>query len=256
MLVVSSKSVPDSLSQLWANGCSGVRVMLFGWTGARMRMRQAVFSGPCAEIRRLGCAILVGGLYPLGEAKMNALFNAAKEVSDFMSERGWPHCIIGGLAVQCWGEPRTTMDTDISLFTGWGEEEGYVSALLGRFAPRMENAHAFAIANRILLLRSDNGTDVDIALAALPFEEEMVKRAVSHEFGSGVTLPCCTAEDLFIMKAFAARPRDWVDAESIVKRRGNLDTAYILGHLSALCEMKEDQEIMKRALALLGKAHE
>ena len=39
---------------------------------------------------------------------MNAIFAAAKEVADFMQARGWEYCIIGGLAVQRWGELRTT----------------------------------------------------------------------------------------------------------------------------------------------------
>lgn len=41
---------------------------------------------------------------------MNVLFEAAKEVCEFMAVRKWEFCIIGGLAVQRWGEPRTTLD--------------------------------------------------------------------------------------------------------------------------------------------------
>ena len=37
----------------------------------------------------------------------------------------------------------------------------------------------------------------------------MIERAVVREFGPGVALPCCTAEDLFVMKTFSGRPRDW-----------------------------------------------
>ncbi len=51
---------------------------------------------------------------------MNALFEAAKEVCDFMKARHWEFCVIGGLAVQRWGELRTTLDADLTLFTGFG----------------------------------------------------------------------------------------------------------------------------------------
>ena len=51
---------------------------------------------------------------------MNALFEAAKEVGGFMSARKWRYCVIGGLAVLRWGEPRTTLDVDIALMTGFG----------------------------------------------------------------------------------------------------------------------------------------
>lgn len=182
---------------------------------------------------------------------MNVLFEAAKEVCEFMQSYGWKFCIIGGLAVQRWGEPRTTLDVDITLLTGWGDEEPYVSALLEHFASRIPEAHTFALANRVLLLKASNGRDVDIALGALPFEGEMVRRAVNLEFAPGLVLPCCTAEDLYIMKAFAGRPRDWLDAESIVMRQESLDGEYILAQLSDLCELKESPEILEQAKSLL-----
>jgi len=182
---------------------------------------------------------------------MNALFEAAQEVGAFMAEREWAFCIIGGLAVQRWGEPRTTMHADMTLLTGWGKEEPYVAAILERFESRIPDGHAFALSRRVLLIRASNGRDVDIALGALPFEAQMVRRAVPVRFAPGVILPCCTAEDLFILKAFAARPRDWLDAESVVTRQTRLDNDYILEHLAELCELKEAPDILERARRLL-----
>ncbi len=182
---------------------------------------------------------------------MNALYQAAAEVGLFMAERQWPFCIIGGLAVLHWGEPRTTLDVDMTLLTGWGEEEPYVRTLLERFESRIPDGYDFALNRRVLLLRASNGKEVDIALGALPFEEEMVSRAVWLPFAPEVTLPCCTAEDLFIMKAFANRARDWIDAESILIRQTSFDSQYALGHLVTLCELKEMPEILERARQLL-----
>lgn len=53
------------------------------------------------------------------------------------------------------------------------------------------------------------------------------------------------------MKAFAARPRDWLDAESIVIRQKYLDREYILGHLRDLCALNEAPKILERAKSLL-----
>ncbi len=103
----------------------------------------------------------------------------------------------------------------------------------------------------MLLVRASNGKDVEISLGALPFETGMVRRAKLAEFAPGLLLPCCTAEDLFIMKAFASRPRDWVDAESILARNATLDAEYILFHLADLCELKEAPEILDRVKHLL-----
>lgn len=182
---------------------------------------------------------------------MNALFEAAKEICEFMAARRWEFCIIGGLAVQRWGEPRTTLDAAMTLLTDWGEEERYVTAILDRFESRIADGHVFALTRRVLLIRASNGKDVDIALGALPFEVVMVRHATPVEFAPGLVLPCCTAEDLFIMKAFAARPRDWLDAESVVIRQACLHKQYIQGHLAELCELKEAPDILERAKRLL-----
>ena len=112
---------------------------------------------------------------------MNTLFEAAREVCAFMEEHGWKCCVIGGLAVQRWGEPRTTLDADIALLTGWGGEEAYIDALLDRFASRIEDGRPFAVAHRVLLLRASNGRDVDVTLGARPFEEEMMARSTAVE---------------------------------------------------------------------------
>ncbi len=182
---------------------------------------------------------------------MNALFEAAKEVCEFMTAYRWKYCIIGGLAVQRWGEPRTTLDADITLLTGWGDEERYVTAILEHFESRILDGHTFGVNQRVLLVRASNGKDVDISLGALPFEEGMINRAIPITFAPGLYLKCCTAEDLFIMKAFAARPRDWLDAESIVIRQSKLDVEYILSQLSDLCEMKAAPDILDRAKRML-----
>lgn len=51
---------------------------------------------------------------------MNELSLLAAELGTFCEMRGWRSCVIGGFAVQHWGEPRMTMDVDISLLTGFG----------------------------------------------------------------------------------------------------------------------------------------
>jgi len=185
---------------------------------------------------------------------LNALLKAAKEVSDFMAAQNWPHCLIGGLAVAVWGEPRTTLDADFTLLVGWGEEKTFADQLLDAFNARIADAGAFAESNRVLLLKASNGKDLDITFGALPFEEEMIRRAAPVEFAPGCMLPCCTAEDLFILKAFAGRPQDLLDAESIAVRQSAMNEDYILEHLKILCELKESQEPLMNARNLLEKA--
>lgn len=185
---------------------------------------------------------------------MNALFKAAKEVADFMRARRWKFCVIGGLAVQRWGEPRLTRDADLTLLTGFGEEERFADALLQHFQGRRPDARAFVLINRVLLIRASNDKDVDVSFGALDFEVSMLKRATPFEFDVGLTLPTCSAEDLFVMKAFAARPQDWLDIRGIAVRQGRkLNKAYIVRHLTSLCALKETPEVVEEARRILEK---
>jgi hypothetical protein len=186
---------------------------------------------------------------------MNAVFEAAREVCDFMAAQQWRYCLIGGLAVQRWGEARSTQDADLTLLTGFGKEEGYARTLLARFSSRLDNALEFSLKNRVLLIRATNGKDVDIAFGALGFEIEMIERASLFEFAPGMTLPTCSAEDLFVMKAFAGRPQDWLDVKGIAIRHGeNLDQPYLFRHLTELATLKESPEIIDQARAILRGA--
>lgn len=181
------------------------------------------------------------------------LLKAAKEVADFMATQGWSYCLIGGLAVQRWGEPRATLDADFLLVTGWGEDSNYIDPLLDRFQSRIPDAREFALENRVLLINATNGKSVDICLGALPYEYEIAQRAIPVEFHPGSTIPCCTPEDLFILKVFAARPLDWRDAEGIVARHHSFDRNYIVQQLTGLSTMKEDAEWINKAKRLLER---
>ena len=96
---------------------------------------------------------------------------AAGEVQHFCQQRQWSFCFIGGVAVQRWGEPRLTQDVDLTLLTGFGDEEKFADALLKELNPRRPDAREFALRHRVLLARTSSGVDVDVAFGAFPFEE-------------------------------------------------------------------------------------
>jgi hypothetical protein len=176
---------------------------------------------------------------------MKSLFLAAAELETFLIERGWRYCFIGGLALQRWGQPRLTNDVDLTLLAGFGNEVPYVDALLRRYKARIPNGREFALKHRVLLLQSSEGIPIDVALGGIAFEEQVVSRATRYEFLPGVSLLTCSAEDLVILKAFADRPRDWGDVETIIARqRAQLDWSYILKQLEPLCQLKGAPEIV------------
>jgi len=178
---------------------------------------------------------------------MTPLLEAAFELERFFAERGWRSCLIGGIALLRWGEPRFTRDVDSMLFTGFGREGEFISPVLSAgYRPRIPDTAQFARRNRVLLVYSRNGVPLDIALAGLPFEALVVDRASPFEFEAGCSLTTCSAEDLIVLKLFAFRTRDLPDVETIVLRqRSSLDWAYIETQLSPLAEVKGQPEIME-----------
>lgn len=76
----------------------------------------------------------------------------------------------------------------------------------------------------------------------MPFEESTIQRASEGEYLPGISLRTCSAEDLIVHKAFAARPKDWLDIEGIVLRQAVLDWHYIEAQLVPLLDLKEEPE--------------
>ena len=191
---------------------------------------------------------------------MNDLLDIARELQSFCDRQGWNSCVIGGLAVLRWGEPRVTRDVDLTLLTGFGTEESFVRVLLAEYPARVADPIPFARKNRVLLLQTVGGVGIDISLGALPFEECIVRNATDYAYSPGLSFRTCSAEDLVVMKLFASRPMDIRDAESVVFRHHErLDWTYIEAQLGPLVELKEEPEILltlarlKAALDRLGQ---
>jgi len=188
---------------------------------------------------------------PLG---VEELLLAAVHVQALLLERGWRFCFIGGVAIQRWGNPRFTTDIHLTLLTGFGAEESFVDPLLRQLQPRRPDAREFALRHRVLLARTAEGIDVDVALGALPFEERTIARATPWEIRGGVRLTTCSAEDLLTHKVFAGRSVDWGDAEQIlVRQHGKLNLAQVLAELGPLLELKGQPEAMARLDELIAQ---
>src|SRR5437867_8899602 len=147
---------------------------------------------------------------------LTGVIQAAAELQAVCQAQGWQYCFIGGLAVLRWGEPRETVDADLTLLSGFGGEEPFIQILLQHFEPRIPDAAEFARQRRVLLLKSGRGVGLDVSLGALPFEELVVQRSSLFDYPRNIKLRTCSAEDLIVLKAFAGRGQDWVDVEGVI----------------------------------------
>lgn len=182
------------------------------------------------------------------------LTTAAADVLRICSALGLRACLIGGIAVQRWGQPRATQDVDATVLAPFGSEPAVVDRLLSRLTPRVSDARQFALERRVLLVQADNGIKVDISLAGLPFEEQVLERSTAWRLVGDVALLTCSAEDLVIYKLVAARPQDLVDVAGIVRRQGGrLDADRIRLWGREFAELKEDPDLLQPFEAALRR---
>lgn len=140
-----------------------------------------------------------------------------------------PFMLIGGQAVLLHGEPRLTLDVDVTLGVS-PEALGTVLAACEAMGvdPLPETVEDF-VRETFVLPVSDPATNIriDLIFSTTPFEAAAIDRAIEVEVAGG-RVPFATAEDLIIHKLFAGRPRDLEDIEGIVRRKGsNLDWDYL-----------------------------
>lgn len=189
------------------------------------------------------------------------LLRAAAEVARFLEGRGIPYFIIGGLALQHWGEPRLTRDVDITVLVASEELESFVDAVLSRFSPRFPDAREFALRHRVLLVRAQNGIPIDISLGIPGYEDEAFERAVEVHFPEVGKLRLIGPEDLIIHKCIAGRPRDVEDVEGIlIRQRLKLDLELVRRWLIEFRVVVDShdplelfEEALKRAREALNK---
>jgi hypothetical protein len=185
---------------------------------------------------------------------LHRVFAAALELQEFLQEIGRPYCFIGGMALQRWGEVRYTEDADATVLTGFEFDEQVINLLLSRFKSRVQDGVAFALRNRVVVLTAGNGVGLDVALGALEFEARAASRASAWLLQDGNSLRTCSAEDLIVHKAFAARDQDWADIHGILVRQGSaLNVSQIFADLRPLVALKEDESIVPRLEALMRK---
>lgn len=186
---------------------------------------------------------------------MSELLAAAKEICDWSDSQRFRACIIGGLAVQRWGEPRLTRDVDLTVMAEIGGEEPTVDACLARFSPRLQDARDFALQHRVVLVRSSNGVDLDLVLGASSFEGDGLARATLHEFAPGYVLRTRSAEDRIVHKSVAGRPLDVADIRGIVHRqRAVLDVAHIRHWLNIFTDIKDEPNLGRPFAEALSSA--
>ena len=177
---------------------------------------------------------------------MNPQIEAALALHTFFLESlELNYAVIGGIALQFWGEPRFTHDLDITVEDRLELSE-LVQRVTERFGSRVSDPYKFVRDTRMLLLHVE-GVDVDVALALRGYEDSLFERVREIEIEPGKRLRIASAEDLIIHKSLAGRPQDLHDIEGVIIRQGEqLDARYIRSWLRRFAEALDESEILDR----------
>ena len=154
------------------------------------------------------------------------VLEAARFLTEALAKLNLRHVVIGGVALQFWGQPRFTRDLDATLLVDFGSERSTAQALLQIMTARIPDCLEFALQNRILLLKAPNGCDIDLSFGIPGFETQIYERGREMKIRD-FSIRICSAEDLVILKALAGRPRDQEDILGVIRRLPHLDIPYI-----------------------------
>jgi Nucleotidyl transferase of unknown function (DUF2204) len=185
------------------------------------------------------------------------LLTALLALSTWLEEEAIPHATIGGVAVALIAQPRMTRDIDAVIWLEPDRWDDFIqSGAKYGIQPRLSDAVDFARLRRVLLLKHQpTGVDIDLSFGALPFEQEVIERAVQLSLGS-LYLKISTPEDLIIMKAIAQRPKDLADIDAIIQTVKNIDHERVEYWVQQFADALEMPELMNniRQLLLSSKA--
>ena len=172
------------------------------------------------------------------------LFDCLAAVQRVFEAFGNCGVIIGGVAVGLMAKPRATIDVDAMILLDLDElPELLAVARAHGLQPRISDPADFARRSRIVLLRHEpTGIHVDISLGVLPFEKEVIDRAVIRKAGK-VSVSLASPEDLIILKAVAHRPVDLFDIQMIVAANPELDKARIESWVRQFAEALDMPEL-------------
>ena len=167
---------------------------------------------------------------------MTQLESALLEVTGVLDRLRVPYMLIGGLAVSLWGEPRSTLDVDVTV---WVESENFEHTIaeIGKLLNILpKKPISFVQSTRVLPCMSSQQVKIDIIFAALEEERRIIQRAQPIKT-AGTTIKVASVEDLLFMKLASERPKDTQDSRALLRRfRKTIDRDYLEPRLRELAD--------------------
>ncbi len=169
-----------------------------------------------------------------------------------LREAGFRYAVIGGMAVILRGYDRFTMDLDAIVLDADDRLTELLAALANQgITLRIADGIPFAKRNRILLLQTPDGIEIDLSMGVLPFEQMTVERAPVERLSDQLSARIARVEDLLVMKLIALRDRDKDDVKRLLELHPDVDREAILATVSEFAEALESPETTEEGRRLL-----
>jgi hypothetical protein len=118
---------------------------------------------------------------------MNKLEDALKEIQNFLKARGIPYMIIGGIGNLVWGEPRMTVDIDITVHISDANEKDFIKDAGSKFKILVDNPDEFVKKTRVLPIEITENVRGDIIFTGLEYEKMAIERAVEVDISKNIS---------------------------------------------------------------------
>jgi len=128
---------------------------------------------------------------------MTPLDRAIHAIIQVLDSERIEYAIVGGIANAVWGEPRATIDVDVTVAVDDHALPATIATSTSRFRSAVADATAFVRQTRVLLLDTADGVRIDVIFALLPFGLEAIRRARKVVL-AGRTVAVVTPEDLVL----------------------------------------------------------
>ena len=144
-----------------------------------------------------------------------------------LDRAGIAYMVIGGQAVQLYGEARMTQDIDITLGIGTEGLARVMDVCRACGLNIRTNAPEELVRDTMVLpaIEEKTGIRVDLVFSLTGYERQAIERGRLVELG-GTKVRFASLEDLIIHKLVAGRPRDIEDVRIILARNPGFDRAY------------------------------
>jgi len=184
--------------------------------------------------------------------QLRPLAGPLRDLVNWLDKRGDPYAIIGGVAACLQSKVRATADIDVVISTDETKLDALVAdAKAHGFTPRRADPVGFAAVNRIVLLTHlGDEINVDMSLADLAFERELIAKA-KRIAALGVRVPLARPEELIAMKVLAFRNRDVRDIESLLDAHPRINLKQVTRWVTLLAVAAEQPEILDRLESVL-----